>query len=116
MTNALFVYGTLRPGYENEVILTSIGGAFVKASVIGIHYPDGWIDGFPYPGVKLDEGGEEISGFVFESDDLMYHWGRLDAFEGANYKRVLTKAFLEDRATITCYIYVINTEFRLSEK
>lgn len=109
MANALFVYGTLRPGYENEDILTDIGGTFQKALVKGIHYPDGWLEGFPYPGIELDEQGNDIAGYVFTSPNLTYHWGRLDAFEGPNYTRVLTDVFLENNTVISAYVYVIST-------
>ena len=107
MINALFVYGTLCPGRENEGLLRAIEGTFEKASVRGIHFPDGWIDGFPYPGIKLDENGEEITGYVFTSSNLYKHWGRLDAFEGSNYQRVSTTAVSEKGELISVYVYVI---------
>ena len=109
MVNTLFVYGTLCPGRENEQVLSVIGGQFEKASLKGVHYPDGWLEGFPYPGIELDESGDEIQGYIFSSPELYKHWGRLDAFEGPNYERVLTRVLTEDNKTIEAYVYVIRS-------
>lgn len=107
MVNTLFVYGTLCPGRENEAILSVIGGHFKKATVRGVHYPDGWLDDFPYPGIELDESGEVIQGYIFSSPDLFTHWGRLDAFEGPNYERVLTNVQIAGTVAVEAYVYVI---------
>lgn len=88
-------------------MLRVIKGTFQEASVRGIHFPNGWIDGFPYPGIKLDNNGEKIAGYVFRSNELYKHWGRLDAFEGSNYKRVRTTALSEKGEQINVYVYVI---------
>jgi len=108
MVDALFVYGTLRPGRKNEGILKEIGGTFEEATIRGTHFPDGWIDGFPYPGVDLDQDGELIEGYLFRSPDLYKYWGRLDAFEGPNYKRVLVELSGKDQSLVHAYVYVIN--------
>ena len=96
------------PGKENEEILRVIPGTFQKASVRGVHFPDGWLEGFPYPGIELDEAGDKIEGYLFSSPDLYKHWGRLDAFEGPHYKRVQTQVLCEDGALILAFLYVIN--------
>ena len=108
MSEALFVYGTLCPGRENEGILKEIGGTFEEASIKGKYFPEGWIDDFPYPGVDLDQGSEVIDGYLFRSPDLYKFWGRLDAFEGPNYKRIVAEVSGEDQSLVNAYIYVIN--------
>lgn len=108
MVNALFVYGTLCPGRENERILKEIDGTFERASIRGTHFPNGWIEGFPYPGVVLDNEGEKIEGYLFRSPDLYTYWGRLDAFEGPNYNRVITDVTDNDQRLVQAYVYVIN--------
>ena len=108
MVDALFVYGTLCPGRENEGILKEIGGTFEEASIRGTHFPDGWLEGFPYPGVDLDPNGEIIEGYLFRSPDLYKYWGRLDAFEGPNYERVVTEVWGKDQGHVKAYVYVIN--------
>ena len=58
-----------------------------------------------YPGIVLDERGNEIQGFVFSSEKLSGHWAELDEFEGEAYERVLTKVTLKDNTTVDAYIY-----------
>ncbi|MCB9135902.1 MAG: hypothetical protein H6636_10785 [Anaerolineales bacterium] len=67
MIERLFVYGTLGPGRLNEHILTQIGGSWEAASVTGTLRQDGWGAAMGYPGIDLDENGDEIHGFVFSS-------------------------------------------------
>lgn len=109
MTESLFVYGTLCPGRENEEVLSCVGGEYEEATIRGIHYPDGWLEGFPYPGVTLDEQGEAIPGFIFTSPDLWQHWGRLDAFEGDHYERVRTIASTRDGRETPVFVYAIKS-------
>lgn len=40
--NALFVYGTLRPGHANAHILENIGGEWQAGFVTGTFYERGW--------------------------------------------------------------------------
>ena len=56
----------------------------------------GWGAEMGYPGLVLDEAGEEVKGFVFSSEHLSEHWDALDEFEGEQYKRVLTEVYLDD--------------------
>jgi gamma-glutamylcyclotransferase (GGCT)/AIG2-like uncharacterized protein YtfP len=60
-----------------------------------------------YPGLVLDEAGEEIKGFIFSSEHLAEHWDALDDFEGAQYKRVLAEVYLDDCSSTEAYIYVL---------
>ena len=59
-----------------------------------------------YPAIELDPKAELVLVHVFESENLSDHWDELDAFEGIEYERVLTKVELSDRTLIDAYIYV----------
>ena len=60
MGEKLFVYGTLGPGRPNEHVLKGIGGAWKNATVRGKLRQEGWGAEIGYPGIDLDENGEEI--------------------------------------------------------
>ena len=107
MTQRLFVYGTLGPGRPNEHVLNAIGGTWEKASVSGYLKPQGWGAEMGYPGIVLDDTGDEIKGYIFCSDNLDYHWDRLDDFEGGEYKRVLTKVKTKDKIAVEAHIYIL---------
>ena len=47
----------------------------------------GWGAALGYPALVLDERGEAIEVHLFTSAELPAHWDRLDAFEGAEYRR-----------------------------
>lgn len=111
MVQKLFVYGTLAPGRPNEHVLKKIGGSWEKGSIKGKLYQAGWGAAMGYPGLKLDQQGEIIEGFVFSSDHLTKHWCELDDFEGEGYKRVLTTITLKDKVTtVTAYVYVLSDD------
>ena len=105
MIQRLFVYGTLVPGGPNEHVLSEIGGTWEAGTVTGILHEDGWGAAMGYPGIVLDEHGNEVQGFLFSSEKLSDHWARLDAFEGEAYRRVLTVVKLESNKTFEAYIY-----------
>jgi gamma-glutamylcyclotransferase (GGCT)/AIG2-like uncharacterized protein YtfP len=105
MTDRLFVYGTLAPGRPNEHVLAGVPGTWEPASVRGSRLQEGWGAALGYPGVILDECGDEIQGLIFSSDVLAAHWSRLDEFEGDGYVRVLTCARRRDGTAVAAYIY-----------
>ncbi len=107
MTQNLFVYGTLAPGRPNEHVLTALGGTWQPATVKGHLKQLGWGAEMGYPGLVLDEAGEEIKGFIFSSEHLSEHWDALDEFEGEQYKRVLTEVYLDDGSSTEAHIYVL---------
>lgn len=107
MIERLFVYGTLAPGRPNEHVLSEIGGSWEAASVIGKLRQEGWGAAIGYPGIDLDEHGNEIQGFLFSSANLSDHWAKLDEFEGKSYERVLTLVKLKDNRTVDAYIYTL---------
>ncbi len=104
----LFVYGTLGPGRPNEHVLTDIGGTWEEASVNGYLQQRGWGADMGYPGIVLDEAGDEVQGYIFCSDKLDDHWADLDAFEGEEYKRILIQVKTKDNQTVEAYIYMLN--------
>ena len=104
----LFVYGTLGPGRPNEHVMQKIGGSWQPASVRGRLVQAGW--GFErsgFPALVLDEDGEEITGHVFVSPNLAAHWPALDAFEGEDYVRELTRAILADGTEVEACVYAL---------
>lgn len=108
MVNKLFVYGTLAPNCPNEHILTNIGGMWAAGRVKGYLHELGWGATMGYAGIQLNKLGNEIAGFVFISDNLEKNWASLDAFEGVEYKRVLTSVTLENNQIVQAYIYVLS--------
>ncbi len=109
MIEKLFVYGTLGPDRQNEHILDAIGGSWETATVSGTLREEGWGAEMGYPGIDLDEHGEEIEGFLFTSGNLSGQWASLDEFEGAAYRRVLTKVELKDGSKVDAYIYILQS-------
>ncbi|GGA46931.1 gamma-glutamylcyclotransferase family protein [Dyella nitratireducens] len=105
MTHRLFVYGTLAPGKPNEHVLAHLPGSWEPATVKGRLFQEGWGAAIGYPGIVLDEQGDEVPGLVFTSTELAAHWARLDEFEGDGYERVLTSVQLRDGTRVEAYIY-----------
>jgi len=110
MVEKLFVYGTLCPGCPNEHVLKTIGGRWEHATVSGKLRQEGWGAEMGYPGIDLDENGEEIEGFLFISDNLSSYWTVLDDFEGEGYERVTTQVRLTDGSMVDAYIYILRAE------
>ena len=108
MTHRLFVYGTLAPGRPNAHVLAEVPGQWEPATVTGTLRQQGWGAEVGYPGIVLDERGDEIKGFLFSSENLTECWARLDAFEGDGYSRVLTPVRLDDGTVVDAYIYSLS--------
>lgn len=104
----LFVYGTLAPNKPNEHILKELEGTWEYSTVKGNLYKEGWGSDMGYPGIVLNDKGNNIQGLVFSSTQLNNKWDFLDNFEGKEYKRVLTKAKLLTSEEIETYIYALN--------
>lgn len=100
--NALFTYGTLKPGEEAEHYLNKIKGSWCNAYTIGRWIKD---SGIGYPVIKLDSNGEKISGKLFSSDKLESIIKSLDIYEGSEYKRSITNVYLEDGSKQKAYVY-----------
>lgn len=83
----LATYGTLAPGRVNHHQLADLAGTWSTGTIRGRLIETGWGAALGYPALVLDEGGEAIEVHLFTSADLPAHWDRLDAFEGAEYRR-----------------------------
>ena len=108
MTDRLFVYGSLAPGRPNAHVLAQVPGIWEVATVRGVLRYEGWGAAIGYPGIVIDERGEEVAGFVFCSDELGAHWERLDRFEGEGYVRVLAPVKLGNGTLVQAYVYVLS--------
>jgi len=87
----LAVYGTLAPGRSNHHQLSELNGSWSSGTVNGVLREQGWGAALGHPAIVLDPNGPAVEVQVFESQDLPRHWARLDAFEGAGYRRVATQ-------------------------
>ena len=103
----LATYGTLAPGRVNNDQLADLKGVWRQGTVRGRLVDAGWGAALGCPGLILDPLGQAIDVYVFESSDLPDHWLRLDAFEGAGYRRVVTRVCTLD-GDLDASIYVID--------
>ncbi len=110
--DSLFVYGTLMPGCENAHLLESIGGSWVQGTVNGSLLAQGWGAGMGYPGIVLDNTGNQVDGYLFYSEHLPEHWGALDEFEGEEYARVPVAVTTKDGEVVSSFIYMVVPEAR----
>ena len=102
----LATYGTLVPGRENHHMLAGLQGRWRQGTVRGRLDETGWAALLGYPGLVLDAAGPPVGVHLFESSDLPDHWARLDAFEGTDYRRVVTRVRTTD-GDVPAWIYVI---------
>ncbi len=103
----LATYGTLAPGRVNSHQLADLKGHWLQGTVRGRLVEAGWGAELGYPGLILDPPEQVIDVYVFESPELPDHWPRLDAFEGAGYRRVVTQVSTDD-GDLDASIYVID--------
>lgn len=104
----LFIYGTLAPGQPNHHVMAGIDGSWRPATVRGVLYEEGWGADQGCPGMVPSPDGNAIDGYVLSSESLVEHWGRLDAFEGDGYQRVLVPARLDSGEMVETYVYALN--------
>ncbi len=102
----LATYGNLAPGRINERQLSDLRGRWLVGRVRGSLVEDGWGAALGYPALVLGADGAEVEVQVFESADLRDHWERLDAFEGAGYRRVAVDVET-DKGVLPASIYVL---------
>ena len=109
MNLPLFVYGTLAPNRPNHHIMTPIAnGSWTTAHIYGDLLPNGWGAALGYPAVIPNaDSTQSVDGFLFESDELIHHWQRLDEFEGDGYERVLVDVYLADGQIRQAYVYAL---------
>jgi len=103
----LAVYGSLAPDQANHAQLVSLAGRWRAGTVRGRLNPRGWAAAQGYPGLVLDPTGPEVEVHLFESLELPAHWGRLDAFEGTRYRRVIAAVRTTEGNALAAWIYVL---------
>lgn len=101
----LATYGTLAPGRANHHQLSDLKGQWLTGKVRGNLVQQGWGAELGYPAMIPSEDGDEIEVYLFLSPDLPQHWERLDAFEGAEYRRSPISV-QTDHISIVAWIYV----------
>ena len=79
----------------------------MKGTVNGLLYAAGWGAEHGCPGMVPDPAGEAIAVDVLIAPDLTGHWDRLDAFEGAEYQRVIVPVMLSTGDELDCSIYAL---------
>ena len=104
--NRLATYGTLGPGRSNHHQLAPLGGRWTTGWVRGRLVARGWGAAQGFPGLVLDPEGAALAVDLLEAGALGGHWDRLDAFEGPEYRRVVTEVVTQDGAIAAC-IYVL---------
>jgi len=87
--------------------MQKIGGTWEAGSIKGRLIEAGWGAELGFPGLVLDDAGDDIEGHVFVSENLSQHWTALDDFEGAEYKRQLTTVTLSKGGTTEAYVYAL---------
>lgn len=101
----VFVYGTLRCGGSNHFRMD--GADFVTdGRIAGRLYKISW-----YPGLVLDDAGDDIIGEVYSVDQELL--GNLDSFEGVSagetedseYRRVPATVTRPDGETLTAWVW-----------
>jgi gamma-glutamylcyclotransferase (GGCT)/AIG2-like uncharacterized protein YtfP len=85
----LAVYGSLAPGRQNHHIVGPLGGTWTEGVVEGDLFRYGWGTAIGFPALRLRPGGPAVPVHVLTSPALRTAWEELDAFEGAEYRRVL---------------------------
>jgi gamma-glutamylcyclotransferase (GGCT)/AIG2-like uncharacterized protein YtfP len=107
----LATYGTLSPGQRNHHQLAGLEGRWRRGTVRGRLGAAGWAAPLGYPALVLDPVGPLVDVHLFESSDLPDHWSRLDEFEGAEYRRVVTQVSTSD-GDVPAWIYVLAAALR----
>ena len=102
----LAVYGSLAPGRPNHGQLAHLPGRWFTGVVYGRLLEAGWGADLGFPGLVLDDDGDEIEVQIFESTNLKTEWSRLDAFEGPGYRRVVVEANTST-GPVAAYIYAL---------
>jgi gamma-glutamylcyclotransferase (GGCT)/AIG2-like uncharacterized protein YtfP len=102
----LAVYGTLAPGRPNHRQLAHLAGNWIAGRVRGRLYQAGWGADLGFPGLVVDDTGDEVEVQILESEDLRTEWPRLDEFEGPGYRRVVVSTRTAV-GSLSAHIYVL---------
>jgi gamma-glutamylcyclotransferase (GGCT)/AIG2-like uncharacterized protein YtfP len=104
IVDRVFVYGTLLSGQGMRSMIADHVTACEPATMKGRIYamPEG------YPGM-VDDGAEDIIvGEMVTLDDLAAAFALLDAYEGADFTRILKAAKLADGSDSWSWVYVLS--------
>jgi len=108
----LIVYGSLAPGGPNHGLLSEVEGEWRKGWVTGELLERGWSAAMSYPALRWCPEGSEIPAFMFRSDALPELWGRLDQFEGLEYRRIWVPFWTADGEVRVGNIYAMECELQ----
>lgn len=99
----LFVYGTLRKGQTARSLVANQVTRSAKAHTNGAIYA------FPmgYPGFSETDGKGQVVGEVIWLSELAATFGLLDAYEGADFARVIRQITLETGEEVWAWIYTL---------
>lgn len=96
----LAVYGSLAPGEVNHHVIADLPGSWEDGIVTGVlHAPEPGSTS-QFPALRWRAGGPPVTARLFVSDALPAQWERLDAFEGAAYRRILVPVHSESGALL----------------
>lgn len=100
----LFVYGTMRQGQTARSLIANQITKCVKASTTGDIYA------FPmgYPGHVDGDGTGKVHGECLWLTELPATFGLLDAYEGADFARVIKQVTLATGEEVWAWIYVLS--------
>jgi gamma-glutamylcyclotransferase (GGCT)/AIG2-like uncharacterized protein YtfP len=104
----LAVYGSLAPGRENHHLVEPLGGLWSEGVVEGDLTRYGWGAAMGYSALHLRPGGPAVAVHVLTSAALPAAWPELDAFEGAEYRRVLVPVWSNGDAGRRTLVAVAN--------
>lgn len=103
----LAVYGSLAPGERHHDIVADLDGQWATGTVTGWLHDRGWGTRSGYPGLVWDRAGPLLTVQVLTSRSLPDAWGRLDEFEGSEYRRIVAPVRLASGAVVVARLYVL---------
>lgn len=96
----LAVYGSLAPGEVNHQVIADLPGTWEDGIVTGVLQPPEPGSASHFPALRWRAGGPPVTARLLVSDALPAQWGRLDAFEGTAYRRILVPVHSESGALL----------------
>lgn len=99
-SHRLAVYGSLAPGEVNHHAVADLPGTWEDVIVTGMLHSPGPGSTSNFPVLRWRAGGPPVAARLLVSDALPAQWRRLDAFEGAAYRRILVPVHSERGALL----------------
>lgn len=94
-------------GGPARMSLAAVPGDWTTGTVRGRLEKRGWGAVMGAPGLILDSAGEEAAVDLFESESLPSSWRAFDAFEGGDYRRLMTIVERTDDVAVLANIYAL---------